>query len=210
MSSCRSWCGTVWHLAGDRERASKVVQRGLASFDFLPATDANALRAELGRARDTQSGIGPKYGLRNGVYRSFANGWTWTKPPAIWRISVGDDARAVNAASELYLVEPDRGLYGLAISETTTASPEDFHLAVVGNFTDARVKPEALQIGKIAAHVSMVDSEQDGVALRFKIATVRDGDRGVQLTFWGHPATWSSTSRQSMPRCRASSSTARR
>lgn len=174
----------AWYLAPDRERARKSLQDGLALADFLPEPARTKLLAELERAPDTQSAVGPAYSLRRGVYRSFEHGFTWTKPAtSMWRITAGDAAKADGA--EVKFDEPARNLYGSITVVDNPGEPEAFHASQVAAFEGTKSAPVTFALGTATARVTTLDTTFQGQPMRYSILTTAAGNTGIQMMVWG-------------------------
>ncbi len=173
----------AWFHAADRDRAMKVLPTGLAGVSEMPEAETTALLAELGQRRDTQVAIGPGYSLRSGVYRSFANGWQWTKPPGLWTIRSGDAARAFNAVAELVMVENARNLYSLVIpAKLEGRTPREFHAVAAGELGGKTV--DTRTVG--TATVTTIDpAGNDAMNLRYDVATIANNEVALQIVTWG-------------------------
>lgn len=171
----------AWFHAADRERALKVLPAGFASFETMPAAETKTLLAAVEKRRDTQSAIGPAFSLRGGVYRNFDTGWQWKKPTGVWRITTGDEVRAVNASAEVALYEPSKFLYGLVMPQRGATSADEFHaLAVAAN---PGTKVSERRVGR--AHVTVIDSAVGAATFRWNVATLVEDGFGLQIMFWG-------------------------
>ena len=178
----------AWYFPGDRERATKIIQAGFDSFGYLPSAQAAKLADELARAPDTQSAIGAGFALRRGVYKSFANSWSWTAPPGNWRINTGERARTANAMAELSFVEPNHNIYGLVFTEPTPSTPSQYHTNIVAKMSGQnRTTPESIDLGGTTATSSTIDMGFSGETLRYRVTTAVKSGHAVQLLMWGTP-----------------------
>ncbi|MCX5748351.1 MAG: hypothetical protein NT062_38350 [Proteobacteria bacterium] len=106
------------------------------------------------------------------------------RPPAIWRISTGDKARAVMPEAELVIFEPAKNLYGVVVSERTTLAADAFHASVVDATPGRKLPTQPIQLVEPAL-VSGADVDEDGASLRYRMYTMVKDGRGLKLMFWG-------------------------
>jgi hypothetical protein len=176
----------LWYPSGDRERAAKVIPGGLASFELMPDKETTALATALERAPDTQAAVGPRYALRDGVYRNFIRRWQWTKPHASWRATAGDAARArTGTDAELFLLDPRRNLTGFVFSDSNVDA--SYHASAVDAVPGKKSKPSTVQLGDQSWQVSTIDSSEDWLHTRHRVATATNGNLGLRVTISGLP-----------------------
>ncbi|NOX58035.1 MAG: hypothetical protein GXP29_04150, partial [Planctomycetes bacterium] len=131
--------------------------------------------------------------LRNGVYRNFTHGVTWTKPEGFWRTSMGEEASAVDEFCMLLAEEAQSGLYVQWIVEDAgDFDGATFHQAVIANMfgEDHPVvgqAPESIKLNGATALMNDADLSIDGLMFTYRVATTIANGRGHQMIVWGWP-----------------------
>lgn len=183
----------AWHFEGNESPPEAELAQAVKSIRFLDDERVEQLTSEMRDKPDPENSIGPGYCLRNGVYRNFEHGVTWTKPRGFWRAATGDEARSQNEAVSLLAVEPQSGLYVQWIVEEAGAFDDAtlHQAALTGMFGGGHPvldrMPESLVLAGATALVSEANFMIDGVMLAFRVATTIANGRAHQMIVWGLP-----------------------
>ncbi len=183
----------AWHLESNDSPPEKELAAAVKSIRFLDDQHTAQLKKEMRARPDPENTIGPGYCLRNGVYRNFEHGVTWTKPTGFWRAAVGDDARARNDSCSLLAEEPQSGLYvQWIVEEAGDFNAATFHRVVLASTFGEdhpivnRV-PESLALTGATALVSEAEVRTGNLVIVYRVATAIANRRAHQMLVWGLP-----------------------
>jgi hypothetical protein len=183
----------IWNVESLREKTGPAILEALTSIRFLDPDRLRSLHAALRESHRLQTSIGASFSLRQGVYRSFADGFS-LRTAGPWRVHTGDKARSYNSSANVVLEDPTRGLTGMVIAEPTPAMAEEvFHQRALEIMFGHRAAssgaaPRPVSVGGLRALSSSAVSPRDGLIYRFTVTTVMSRQRAYQLIFWGFPA----------------------
>lgn len=178
-----------WSLSATEEPLWEAVVHACETIEVLSVDDRAVLARELRVVRDPQNTITSTSVLRNGVFKDFAGGWSWSSGDGFWRLRAGAGARAVDPTATLYLEEPTLGVYGTMGGQSTGGlSPDALHRQVLA---DLGVTPDEITSRTIAgaeARASVVDVADPNTKLSgsYYTTTISRGDRAVVIMFWGN------------------------
>ncbi|MBK9036314.1 MAG: hypothetical protein IPL61_34555 [Myxococcales bacterium] len=179
----RGYQFSIWYPEAGGATLRPMATAALAAIEFLGRARSDALVAELAAAPDHQNVVGVDFALRDGVYQDFTQRLRWRRPPGLWRITVGDDARAINAAVQLQAEDLTTGLYVQLIAE-----PWSGDLAALERALRSRVDhPTAAGDVTVAGWPARyLESTMETASMRLRRRTtlvVADG-RAVQVIAW--------------------------
>ena len=191
----RGYQFTLWYPRPIAERLRPRVPALLAAFEFLDEPTTAALVTELATAPDHHLAIGEDFVLRGGVYQDFAHGYRWHKPSGLWRISVGDQARALAPSSRLYAEDLVGGSVTQVTVEPWARTLADYEASLRATMTSPVISHGATTVhGRDARYLEWrIDS--DGAPLRMRSTLVVVGGRAVQLGTSAATNVWPSAAR---------------
>jgi len=187
----------TWYELSFSDKGRSLLQTGLSGLEFLTEPARQAVRGELLALPDGQAAIGATYALRRGVYRDFAQGLTWRKPPGPLRILTGAEARKHNQDATLVFEQPETGLHGLLIAETAEVAAGAYHQAATRKLVPPgprgrRLRPPALPsavpFGGLPGLATTVEHALSGVVLTQQLVSAAGGGHAYQVMLWGRPA----------------------
>ena len=174
-----------WWPSSDRKDALPVFEKSLNQLSWLNGDQQRSLQQELSLL-DANNAVGADYSLRNGVFRDFAGGYTYTLPSGLWKANAGDAALTENPECRLDIGKSDEGIYLQLIPEKDLdMSAEEYHRAILANFEVAADTPiEEAKSGTLDLKLSSFDTEHDGISLTWRLASAVRDNRYVQLLAW--------------------------
>ncbi|MEM7306483.1 MAG: hypothetical protein AAF682_07430 [Planctomycetota bacterium] len=181
----------LWFHGNQSRAVTDRIAEPFAQLDFLTPDERAALRKELAGRRDPDNAISESQSLRNGVYRDFELGLTWTKPEGLWRALIGQAAREEwNNTARLVLEEPARGLNAALCAFDGDLDEElaSAHATSRADMTfdgDVLTAPEELTVGGRPALASTIRTGDTPEGFLHRIVTIDDEDRFVELVFYG-------------------------
>ena len=177
-------------VSGLGETALLSLPEAFSLISLLPETERTALRDELLDQPDSQNTVGADFTLRDGLYQDYLYGFTWTKPRGFWRVTVGQDARAVNPDARLFLEEPVLGLAAVVIAEPFLGlTAEMYHSLIVSAIVPGGSPDEPI-IRNVAGsdfRASWLDVDLSGLELRYLVASAVSNELSLQFLVWGLP-----------------------
>lgn len=183
----------TWYEVSFSDKGQSLLQTALAGLAFLEEPARQAVRRELLALPDGQAAIGATYALRRGVYRDFAQGLAWRKPPGTLRIWAGAEARQHNQDATLVFEQPEAGLHGLVIAETAEVEAVSYHQAATRKLVPPgprgrRIRPLAVPLGGLPGLSTTVEHELNGLVLTQQLVSAAGDGHAYQVMLWGRPA----------------------
>jgi hypothetical protein len=158
------------------------------SIRALEPAARHALEAELRTEGDLQQVIGADHALRRGVYRDFARGLTWRRPPGWWEVDVGAAARAIDSDALVVFRDLATGLSGHLCEWETGEDPlEEVHRNLVERLDPKGevAPPTPLDLDGVAALVSEVRPGYLETPWLWTVVTALHGGRGYEMAIRG-------------------------
>lgn len=179
----------AWYAGIDNSAAVSRVAAGLAAIELLDDQEADQLRGALEAEPDRQHEVGEGFSLRRGLYRNFADKWTWRKPAGFWRIQVGQSARERNPDASLFAHEPAKDLSVMVISEPTEMDTASYTAAVRDDMAlrldSTPTEPNERALGEVHALIFDIDRAMRSGPVRHRVVTAVHQGTGLQILVWG-------------------------
>ncbi|MCW1883665.1 hypothetical protein OKA04_02925 [Luteolibacter flavescens] len=181
----------AWHIEQEGKDLAAALSEGLGSFSFLDEKSHGELRTSLLAEEVAYGSVGEHHSVRNGVFRSFADGITWKRPAGFWQIDAGDNARLRNEASSLYAIEVESGIsVQLLVEDAGGITSEEFHGAVVdlmvaGGFSVSEKRLEPLTVDGHKLLRTCLLLEGPDAHIEYHAGSVVVGDKAYQLNCFG-------------------------
>lgn len=174
-----------WWPSADRKAALPVLEKSSTQLSWLNADQQRAIEQKLS-VLDANNAVGADFSLRNGVFRDFAGGYTYTLPSGLWKANVGDAAVAENPDHRLGIIKADEGIYLSIIPEKDLdTSAEEYHRLLLANFEAAADTPiKDIKSGTLDIKLSAFELQQGQLPFSYRLATVVKDNRFVQLVAW--------------------------
>jgi hypothetical protein len=182
----------AWQTVSGGNAGRSAIARGLASVRTLDDAATETLARELAAASAALSAVGPDFALRSGLYRHFGAGFTFRTPPGYWRVSAGQEARAVNEVAVLAIEDPERGLTAIVILDPELGMDEaEYHEIVVDSVwsEQPRPPPEATveeTVGGRPARTTIGTFESEGLPMWYRVTSLVHRGWGIQVHAFGH------------------------
>jgi hypothetical protein len=174
-----------WWPASQREQAAPVLKNSLGQFTWLAEDEQKSLQLQMSKL-DTNNAVGIDFSQRNGVFRDFAGGYTYTLPKSLWKAVTGDTVLAEYPEARLAIENIADGVYMQIIPERDIdLSAEEYHRALLGNIEVADdVRIQDIMPDNLAMKLSGFDMTANGLVLSYRLATAMRGNRYVQMLMW--------------------------
>ncbi len=202
MSEDCSYRILAWHLDSSKNAPRKELAKVLESIDFMNDEQASQIEMELASLPDPENKIGPTFSLRSGVYRDFEHGIVWKKPQGLWRVSTGDEAKAMNQDTLFMAESAKSGLFvQLIVEDAEGWDPKTYHDAAMSIiFGDGNAvygaSGKTLELNGTTAIVSEATQLPVESGFRYRLATTIVDNRAFQMIVFGVPANFEKASKQ--------------
>lgn len=183
---------SIWYPRATGAQLRPRVPALLAAIEFLDERTTAALTAELAAVPPRAVAVGADFALRGGTYHDFTHRLRWHQPRGLWRVTVGDDARAINSAIQLQAEDTIGGTYAQLIAEAWTGDLAGLETAVRASLTSPITAHGATTVrGRPARYLEwLVDT--GGMRLRMRDTLVVADGRSVQVMTWALADAWPS------------------
>jgi hypothetical protein len=172
-------------------QARPLIHQVLESTRLVEGKERTALIDRLKARPDSENRVGPTYCLRNGVYRDFASGFTWTKPPGFWRVKTGEDAHATSKTCVIAMEDANDGLLGLVHVSNTPG--QDAHRLIqakmnvlFGEEQASTLEPTSIDLGEVKGW-TVSGPSKGKLPLTYCLTVATTKDRAFQLVLSGTP-----------------------
>ena len=190
----RGYQFSIWFPQASGAQLRPKVPEVLAAIEFLDARTTATLVSELAAVPDRRVVVGDEFSLRGGVYHDFKHRLRWHQPPGLWRVTVGDEARAINAAIQVQAEDVVGGTYAQVIAEAWDGDLASYEAAVRTTITSPITASGDTTVRGRPARYLEWNVDTDAMRLRMRNVLVVDGGRGVQVVAWALIGAWPSAS----------------
>lgn len=188
----RGYQFSIWYPQATGAQLRPKVPALLSAIEFLDDRATAALVTELSAVPDRRVAVGADFSLRGGVYHDFTHRLRWRQPPGLWRVTVGDEARAINAAIQLQAEELVHGTYVQLIAEAWDGDLASYEAAVRATIDSPLFSSGDATVRGRATRSFEWTVDTGSMQLHMRNTLVVDGGRGVQVITWALAGAWPS------------------
>jgi hypothetical protein len=160
------------------------LRRALAQFKTLPRDEHQLLADSLAGDGFSQTGVGPAWAVRGGVYANFDWGLVWTHPGLYWRVSAGPEVAKAEPGAIFIATEAQLGYSVVAVPDdgllAPGASPRASMKGLVGKPVKVRALPGGLTDGW---EIRWTDDED--TAQVYRVAALKGRDHAFRIQWSG-------------------------
>ncbi len=181
---------SAWYPTASEGEALSALQSAFAAMRFTSAKERAALASGPTSA---QNDVGDGFSLRQGIYRDFRFGLTWTQPAGLFDVAIGEAADHALSGAVLTLHAPELGLRGALFARPAPSIPHaEWHATLVaqkaaGTQDASRSEPFALELGEVTALGSVIDIVDRGAPRRNVLVTAERTGWAFEIRLWGSP-----------------------
>jgi hypothetical protein len=183
-----------WYPASQADRGESLVLAAFAGMELMSADETQQVARVIAGQPDHQNSVGATYALRGGTFHDFANRVRWRKPAGFWKISAGQDARALNADAQLGAVNVVTGVQTqLVIEPAAHWNNESYLEAVENQLTSAGFVAKRRAAAKVSGKPArMVEGRIEGIGLplRYRATAAVIGGLAIQVQIWAAEGAW--------------------
>lgn len=175
-----------WYAGNARDKAEPMLVHAFAGIERMTDGERESLRDELVAAVDPHEMVGEHERLREGVFRDYEHGIEWTKPEGLWRLAIGDEARASNPDAVLTGESRDVGLLFELHAQGRGGRDADLvHEEALATYGLTKGKTESIALADGTMVLSRAKKEHGGIVWSFSVGTALLQDRAMVLAVWG-------------------------
>ncbi|MFP6753533.1 MAG: hypothetical protein VB855_17755, partial [Pirellulaceae bacterium] len=174
-----------WWPADERSEAATVLEDSLNQFSWLNQDERDELQKQMS-SLDANNAVGLDYSHRNGVFRDFTGGYTYTMPSGFWKALTGDTLLAENPDARLAIEHFGEGIYVQLIPEQgLELTADEYHQALLANLdAGEEVTTREIKVGDQNIKVSSFDENVGDVVITYRMASVIRDQRYVKILIY--------------------------